>query len=547
MAHYHWRELFPPHIWKRGYSYYMEDRVLDIRRRRDCITAEIEGSEVYTVSVSLDPKTNRIEGHSCDCPYAEDGTPCKHLAALLCALESEDDITLEKDSEPFVETVVGLLSEEQMRQLLIQFATNDSFIREKILLAATNQLPKSQKQQWECDLQQLTDDAVDRYGYIDYEVAYDYCYTLQEYLYNRVPDLLQKGLITDAFELVCLAFQTGMEQDLDDSDGGLTVLADYCMGEWNKILTLASPEQQKEMYHWFCDAYNQGNLMQMFLEDYVFCAPWDIKIAPELLTFLDQQIQCAEEDRKDYRLNDLVSRRIWWMNKIGVSREKREKYIRQKHHLSAVREIEIEEAKRNEDWNTALLLLRESKVLDAEKIGLVERYSQQIIEIYETINDIPSAQKELENYLFTFRQSNLIYIEKMKSLLSDCEWEEMRGKLLASKTMQYQRYELLFQEGLYAQLMDMIEIDGALHTLQRYEDLLIIEFPQRCMRMYENHLHRSMHQASNRKAYWTVIQTLKKLKKYPDGAAASQAIADQWKQQYPRRTSLLDELAKAGF
>ena len=66
MAHYHWRELFPPHIWKRGYSYHMEDRVLDIRRRRDCITAEIEGSEVYTVSVTLDPGTNRIKDYYCD-------------------------------------------------------------------------------------------------------------------------------------------------------------------------------------------------------------------------------------------------------------------------------------------------------------------------------------------------------------------------------------------------------------------------------------------------------------------------------------------------
>ena len=547
MAHYHWRELFPPHIWKRGQSYYIEDRVLDIRRRRGCITAEIEGSEVYTVSVTLDPGTNRIEDYYCDCPYAEDGSPCKHLAALLYSLENDDDVVSAEDDEPLLETTVNMLSEEQMRQLLLQFAANDSFIREKILLAATAQLPKSQKQQWMCDLQQLTDDVEDRYGYIDYEDAYDYCCSLQEYLYNRVPDMLKKGLIADAFELVCLVFRTGMEQNLDDSDGGLTVLANYCIVEWDRILTLASLEQQKGMYRWFCEEYNQGDLKQMFLEDYIFQAPWDAKIAPELLSFLDQQIQCAEEGHKDYRLNDLVAQRISWMDKIGISRGEREKYIHQKHFLSSVREIEITEAKRNRDWDAALLLLRESVILDAAKIGLVERYTQQIIEIYEMLNDIPSIKKELENYLFTFRQSDLIYVEKMKSLLSECEWLEMRGRLLTSKTMQYQRYELLCREGLYAQLMEMIETHGFINTLQQYEDVLKKEFSQRCIRMYEKNLHLSMQQASNRKAYWSVIQTLKKLNKYPNGTAISQAIADQWKQQYPRRTSLLDELKKAGF
>lgn len=87
MAHYHWKELFPPHIWQRGLNYYRDGNILDIHYRGGMIVAEIEGSDVYTVSVSLDKKTNRMEYYSCDCPYGEDGTPCKHLAALLCALE----------------------------------------------------------------------------------------------------------------------------------------------------------------------------------------------------------------------------------------------------------------------------------------------------------------------------------------------------------------------------------------------------------------------------------------------------------------------------
>lgn len=547
MAHYHWSELFPPHIWQRGRNYYRGGHVLDIRHLGNRITAEVEGTELYTVSVALDSGTNRIEDHSCDCPYGEDGTPCKHLAALLCALEDTDDAETKKDEFSTVETIVGLLSEKQMRQLLIQFAENDSFVWEKILFTATNQLPINQKQQWQQDLQELTDEAADRHGFIDYEEAYDYCFSLQEYLYNRVPDLLAKGFIMDSFELVCLVFQTGIEQDMDDSDGGLTVLANCCIGEWSKILTLASSEDQKKMFRWFCEAYRKGDLVRMFLEEYLFLAPWKKAIIPELLSFLDQEIRSCAENSRNYRLNDLVTSRIHWMNEIGVSTEERKAYIQQNHQLSAVRDIEVAEAKHNGDWGSALALLEESKALDADKIGLVARYSQQIIEIYETLHDTPSVKKELEYYLFTFRQDDLQYVEKMKLLLSTAEWEEMRSRLLNSKTMLSQVYPLLSKEGLYGQLMDMMETHGYIHTLQLYEDLLKKEFPQRCMHIYKNHLHQAMNQASNRKAYWSVIQTLKKLKKYPDGKAAAQTIADQWKQKYPRRTSLLDELKKAGF
>ena len=57
----------------------------------------------------------------------------------------------------------------------------------------------------------------------------------------------------------------------------------------------------------------------------------------------------------------------------------------------------------------------------------------------------------------------------------------------------------------------------------------------------------AMGRANNRKAYWSVIQTLKKVRKYPDGKVVAKGLADCWRAKYPRRTSMLDELSKAGF
>lgn len=248
-----------------------------------------------------------------------------------------------------------------------------------------------------------------------------------------------------------------------------------------------------------------------------------------------------------YRLNELIPHRIHWMERAGESSKEREAYLKKHHQLSAVREIEIARAKYDGDWIAAIALLKESKHLDADKLGLVARYSEQLIEIYERLRNDFAIRTELEYYLFNFRQDHLLYVEKLKMVLPSAEWENMRSKLLNSPSMRYQIYPLLYQEGLYDQLMDRIEQHTDVHMLEQYEDLLKKEFPQRCVAVYETHLHQAMASASNRKAYWSVIQTLKKLRKYPAEKPAAQAIAEQWKQKHLRRTSMLDELRNAGY
>lgn len=549
MAQSHWKDIFPPHIWLRGLDYYHNGHILDIQFHGNRATAEIEGNNVYTVSVTLNAGRNRIEDYSCDCPYGEDGTPCKHLAALLCALEDADsDDFPGQEENTKVEQVVALLSAQQMRELLIQFAKSDTYIWEKIQLTATNQLPPSQKIQWEIDLQNLTDSATGRYGYIDYEEAYDYCIDLNEYLEDRIPDLLASGLTMDAFELTCLVFQTGIEQDMDDSDGGTTLLAGFCMETWTKILEASDLNAQREMFGWFISHYADHDLCQMFLEEYIFGAPWNTALTPELLRFLDQQLQkCLERSVGSYQLSDLIVHRIRWMEKAGAEKSEIEKFMTTYHYLPAVREMQISQAMHDRDYRTALALLEESAELDKDKSGLLAKYSAQKIEIYEITGNALALRRALEHHIFTFRQDNLVYAEKLKALQTADEWAAMRCRLLDIDSMRSQVYPLLEREEMYEQMMERVESHTDIYCLERYESILKKEFPLRCRNVYVAHLQQAMSRASNRKAYWSVIQTLKKLRKYPDGTAVARELADSWKQRHPRRSSMLDELKKAGF
>lgn len=549
MASNPWKNMFLPHIWQRGVDYYRDGRVLDLQCQNNEVTAQVEGSEIYTVSVIFNKKRNGITDYYCDCPYGEDGTPCKHLAAALCAVQDEPKRPIpEEKSGHTVEALVGLLSESQMRSLLIRFAEGDSHIREVIQLTATNELPQTQKDQWEADLEELTDSMSDRYGFIDYEDTSEYCHALVEYMNDRLPDLLFARKTMDAFQLSWLTFRTGVEQDMDDSDGGLSILASFCMDAWSQILEQADLEGQREIFHWFTVHYASLDLGRMFLDEYLYDAPWKDEIGPELLSFLDQQIQeCIKNENSQYRLEDLIVYRVKWMGRLGKSKEEQEQYFAQYHYLPRIREIKISQAMQNSDWDTALALLEESREIDKDKPGLVAKYSAQMIEIYERTDNRKSLLKELRDYLYEFRQDDLVYVLKLKVLLTPEEWTAERDRLLNSTTMHSQVYSLLEQEQMYEALMQTIEKNTDIYALERYERLLKKSYGQRCLNVYVTHLQDAMGRAYNRKAYWSVIQTLKKVRKYPDGKVATKGLADCWREKYPRRTSMLDELSKAGF
>ena len=111
-----WRALFPPRILQRGLDYYADGRVQLLSREDNRVSAVVSGTEQY--HVELDLERGLIAQWSCDCPYGADGTPCKHLAALLRQLEEAD----RKDGPLPLEELVAGLSGHQARALLLRLA-----------------------------------------------------------------------------------------------------------------------------------------------------------------------------------------------------------------------------------------------------------------------------------------------------------------------------------------------------------------------------------------------------------------------------------------
>ena len=125
-----WKSRIIDIILYRGEDYYLHGKVKDIERDGDVYSAHVEGTETYDTSVEV--KNGELLFWSCDCPY--DRGICKHIAALLFAIENEfeDD----KNSSNKQKTLQNTCKSEEKSIKYIQTSLNK--LSHEALLEFTN-------------------------------------------------------------------------------------------------------------------------------------------------------------------------------------------------------------------------------------------------------------------------------------------------------------------------------------------------------------------------------------------------------------------------
>ena len=76
-----WQHLFSTSILQQGREYYKKNKVRSLIQDGDLYYASVEGTEEYEVQIRI--QGNAVDFMSCECPYAQDGNRCKHMAATL--------------------------------------------------------------------------------------------------------------------------------------------------------------------------------------------------------------------------------------------------------------------------------------------------------------------------------------------------------------------------------------------------------------------------------------------------------------------------------
>ena len=559
-----WKDLFRPHILDRGLDYYKTGAVEKIQQTANGFHATVVGSEVYNVEIEI--KDGRVYDMWCSCPYAEDGTYCKHMAAVLYECEGAggerkaENATWEQryfESMKELTAVIDEIPEDELRCILTQLAQENESFRNHIMTKYSSSVSANQMMRLKKEIIDIGYLYSDRSGFINWRNASDYVAAMENFLYHNVQEVIDNGCHMQAFELTNEVFIKIGNQDMDDSDGGTTMVANTCYEFWKQILDQCNESDKRKMFQWFDQHQTDGTVID-FMEDYISdflmnefhdkeLLERKLQMLDELITRAGEKTDCGKWWSAHYGYENNILKRLELMRELDYSEEEIREYRRTNWRFSAIRKLEIEECLSEGKITEAIHILKESKVLDKEYPGLVAEYSTKLIDLYERKNQHKEYKDELIFRVFFCRQDNLDYVNKLKGVCEPAEWETYRGKILKEKAGWIIKYPLLEAEEMYERLLQELIAENSISSLDKYEKVLKQKFPEQMREAYIAYIRKQADIVSDRKGYQYLMKYLKKIKAYPGGHEMAASIAAEWRACYYRRPAMMDELRKVGF
>lgn len=540
-----WEKLFAPHILQRGYDYYKRGAVVSLEFLDDEISANVMGSELYSVKTRFEH--DGIAVWHCTCPYAEDGTPCKHLAAVLYAAENVEWNPNPAGAVERIEEMINSLDADTLRSLLLRIAKTDRRAAELVRLASE---PVSDETLEQCKVHvdRLLARAHREDKFFEYGAAHSDMLQLEAYILDTAGTMLDAGQIWEAFQFTVYSLCAASGNEVHDSDGTFSNLTDTCFKLWEEQIAEAPSALQREIYTWLRDSYTTAS---DFCRKYFLTAQLELFTDPEYtresISQLDAMINAAQANGRDnWYIEDLVLKRLELMERLKLPSDEIRRFENCHNSLPAVRDRIIRRLFDEENYEEAEKLLLEGKTLYPKNLSPCAHYSRQLIALYEQTNQPDKLLGELIYQVFEFAQADLKYVEKLKNLVPISQWTSLRDRLLGENTLSDElREELLDMEEMYEKLLDLVIYQENFPALDRWEAVLAPRFPERYAGAYLRCIDKFMTFSTRRDDYIYAINRLKRLHTYPGNPDVE--LAEHWKATYPARRAMLDELGRAGY
>ena len=579
-----WYTLFRQHILDRGIQYYEDGYVSDFVYSTNSITASVNGSDVYDVEITLDGED--VMDMYCSCPHAAGGNYCKHMAAVLFKFEgmlaeqdaeseavidlatlmSRSDIAYESPTMDYLKRfnnqkaeaieLVSKIPEDKARELLVGFVLADEGLKNKLQMQYDFKMDSKLMLELRKELNQIEYHYC-RGGYVDWYHASDFTTDLCVFLDSKVKMLIEKNCYKQAFELINSTFFCIGNVDMDDSDGSSSYVLDRCYDYWEQILEKSDDGFKEQMKLWFAN-HRTGyvlDFMDEYIEEILFEHFATKEMIAEEIQKLDAFINkhegtdCGRYYSVHHGSENPILKRIEYMKKMDCSQEEMNEYRKQNRRFFVIRELEISEAIEDENYAIAIAILSESKKLDVGNQEQLKKYSKQLIDIYKKLENIDPLLAEIIHFLESYWQSDLTYVELLKSYVHDkTKWNEIVDSIVEKNKYDDFVCILLKDEKRYEQLMTRIENSSSkVNLLDKHERILRKKTPDRVIKIYVEYLEKAVDLANDRNKYKGLMVYLKKISQCLGGEIVAREIADKWRREYKRRSAMMDELRKIGL
>lgn len=546
-----WEKMFPPQILERGRNYFNADRVSHLERTEDGYTATVKGEERYEVEILLDGDS--VEDMSCDCPYAEDGSYCKHMAAVLFAVAS--GTLFPKSAAPAKSAVtpaslVEKIPDERLRPLLAELISADERLYLRLLHQYGDTTLDECVRTFKKELAAIEDLYVDRHGYVAYGDAADFEDDMAELIRRQTETLLGRGEPMLALQMGLHAYNEYADSETDEYCGGLDDVMDEML---TNVLDAVGEEDASEVFGVLLSCVKSDSQMWQvrdFAEKAIFSRFSGEAFDRKRLELVDEQIAAVEakdslQYSDEYTMERLLARRFDLMRKLSRPKEELDGFLARYKSYSAVRKLSVQRCLDAGQTEDAIRLLEEGKAADRNKFGLVQGYSRQLMDLYERQGQRDKLLAELKYHIFDLSAGGMEMLERLKRTCTPEQWTVYREKYLSKQGCC--GLELMKAEGLWERLMEAVAGNGQISTLDRYEDVLKQRYPDEMREAYVRILEKQAELASDRKGYQELAKNLKKVRKYPSGSERAAQLAASWRTKYSRRRAMMEELRNAGF
>ena len=263
-----WKEIFENRILRRGLLYLRDGKVIGLTKSDKKVTALVKGTANYSVEIDFADELP-VEMY-CTCPYAASGQKCKHMAAVMYAINPDVDRE----------------NKESTKRKKRQY----------------NKLDPALLLQFKDDVDTIFRQYEDRTGFISYFRAMDFQVDIERYLYDTANRLIDSSLTTEAFDITTYVFLKLSNAAIDD-DGQISSIASLCYDLWKQTIKVASQDERSQMKQWFLK-YSKDESVIDYMQDY-------------LISFIEEEL-ATDDDRREKmdELDDVIKRALKMAGKM---------------------------------------------------------------------------------------------------------------------------------------------------------------------------------------------------------------------------------------
>jgi len=545
-----------PKVLLRGQDYYRNGHVEELSEfKRNVYVALVIGTEEYSVMVKLDKNQNIVDSQ-CDCPYDFDDL-CKHKVAVFLAIHdllqeaksnSKSNQTSLKVPLESLDTLLGKRSKEQLMELLLALAKEDSNVNQYLLIELTEDSEMQLRLAKECIRDSIRMNK-DRNGFIDYNharVAVEGALQVN----SKAKQQYQRNNPVLAVQICLLVIDemVRMISYCDDSDGsvGMAIEEAFMMIEGivtdhnsqkdsDKIFQHLLREGKKTMY----EGWSEWRFNLWRFAAHVATKPKQReRLEAELVAY-------TKEDQDDWmdQFNNMEALKI---QSILIERfdgpEASMKFILDRKDMPEFRRMLLRRYTDEKQYEQAIDLALDGELHDTKNHIYVREWQEFRLNLYR-ITENPKKFKELAEILI-LDGNFALYLELKKR--NEKKWEEYYPQLLvkleAAKKQDSSLYaSILVEEKRFGQLLEYVKRN--VRSIENYAKWLVKDYSEDVYRIYQFYIRQVAKGATTRREYQGVATIIRNLVNH-GGKKEAKAIIDELYSTYPRRAALLDELSK---